>query len=346
MDTWIHRMVRSRCVRRLGAIAAALACVALLGYGQERYIQNFVMGPYAFGQQQLDAIGDVADAPRYFVRVSGSEALDTGIQQISIEKRKGVETKRSVTAAYYALVVGQKLLVCKSGSGSRTTFEGELAAMPPDLPPHLFGTPDMQAIRDRFYPFYLSDESFRLPGYFGLAGLLVVGLVAVRKGGPAWRLLQDPAAHPVVERVTRWGDPIGVAVAAEKASRAPRYKSNGWLLSDQFLIQSTFFGFELLRVSDLLWGYKKVTKHSVNFIPTGKTYEAVLVCYGGAASFQGKEKQVDQILGFAAGRAPWAIFGYSAELQQAFDKDGPAFAAAVEDRKREWARQAGAKPAS
>jgi hypothetical protein len=47
---------------------------------------------------------------------------------------------------------------------------------------------------------------------------------------------------------------------------------------------------------------KKVTKHTVNFIPTGKSYAGVLVCYGGGAEVTGKEKSVDAMLAFAAER--------------------------------------------
>ena len=345
MDTWILRMVRSRCVRRVTAWTITLACVALFAFAQRRYIQNFLMGPYDLGPADLDAIHDLSETPRYFVRVTGSKALDTGIQQITVRKRGGVETSRSMSAAYYALVVGARLLVCKSGTGSATTFVGELAPMPADLRGKLLDTPRMQAIRDRFYPYYLDDESFRFPGYVAIAALLVFGFLLVKQGLPAWRHLQDPASHPVMQRVEKWGDPIGVAVGAEREAGAPRYISgNGWTIADEFLIQSTFFTFGLLRLSDLLWAYKKVTKHSVNFIPTGKTYEAVLVCYGGAATFKGGEKLVDEILGFAVGRTPWAIPGFSKELEQLFNKNSSVFCAAVEQRKREWAQQTEAHP--
>jgi hypothetical protein len=337
MDTWILKMVRARCMRRVGAWAIVLAFVALLGLVQLRYIENFLTGPYVLGSAELDAIRDVSQASRYFVRVTGSKALDTGIQQITIRKRNGVETGRSVSAAYYALVIGDKFLVCKSGSGSRTTFEGELALLPFELAGRLFNTPDKLAARSRFYPYYLSDDSFRLPGYVAIAAFLVLAFFLVKQALPAWKHLRDPESHPVNKRVQGWGDPVGAAVAAEREARTPRYKGgNGWWVTDQFLIQSTFFTFDILRLTDLLWAYKKVTKHSVNFIPTGKTYDAVLVCYGGAATVQSKEATTDEILGLAAQRAPWAVLGFSKELEEHFKKNQRAFCDAVERRKQEW----------
>jgi hypothetical protein len=70
MDTWILKTVRTRSVRRVTAWAAALVCLALLAFGQSRYIQNFLMGPYDLGPADLDSIRDVSEAPRYFARVS------------------------------------------------------------------------------------------------------------------------------------------------------------------------------------------------------------------------------------------------------------------------------------
>jgi hypothetical protein len=132
---------------------------------------------------------------------------------------------------------------------------------------------------------------------------------------------------------------VGIAVEARREAASPRYKGGGWRVTDKYLIRSAPFAFDLLRLSDLLWAYKRVTKHSVNFIPTGKTYSGVLVCYGGAAEVTGREQNVDALLTFAGERAPWAIFGYSDDLNKLFKQKTEDFCAAVEQRKREPARQ-------
>jgi hypothetical protein len=340
MDTWILRTVRTTSRRRFIAWTVALAVVCGLVAANRRYVENFLGGPHDMGQADLDAIRDVSTAEKYYARVRGSEAIDTGIHQVTVRTQNGVETGRSITGAYFALVVGDRLLVCRSSSGAGTTFEGELAPMPAELDQQIFDSAEMRELRPRFYPFYLTDESFRYPGYWALAGLAVFGILLVKFGGSAWKHLQDPSSHPVVQRVATWGDPIGVAVTAEREARAPRLKGGGgWLLTDRFLIQKTFFTFELLRLDDLLWAYKKVTKHSVNFIPTGKTYDAVLSCKGGSATVQGSEKAVDEMLAFAAEHTPWAVFGFSKEIEGHFLNDATAFCAAVESRKNAWARQ-------
>jgi hypothetical protein len=339
-NDWILSKVRARCLRRVVACGVVAVVVALLVMEQRRYFENFFRGPYELGAAELDAIEDVSRAPRYFVKVAGSKALETGLEQITIHKSGGVETGRSVSAAYYVLVVGDKFLVCKSASGSRTTFEGELEPMPADLATRLFDDPNLQAVRERFYPYYLNDDSFRTTGYVALGTLLLLALLLGKVTLPAWKHLREPSSHPVVERAGNWGDPILLAHAQSEAGSPRHIGGNGWSATERFLIRSTFFTFDLLRLSDLLWAFKKVTKHSVNFIPTGKTYEAVLVCYGGSAMIKGNESATDKMLTYAAERAPWAIFGFSKELQAHFRRDQRSFCAAVEQRRREAAERA------
>jgi hypothetical protein len=341
MDTWVLQMVRARCIRRMAAWALALGCVVLFAIAQHRYISNCLMGPFDLDQAELDSIGDIAAAPHYFARVTGSKAIDTGIEQVTLRKRGGVETSRSVSSTYYALVVGNRLLVVKSSAGALTTAEGELRVIREDLDRQLFNTPAMQAIRDRFYPFYLDDASFRFPGYCAIVATLLFGFFLVIFTVPTWRQLQKPSSHPVVRRVASWGDPFATARDIEREASTPHYKGSSWLVTENYLIQSRFFTFDILRLSDLLWAYKRITKHkfTINFIPMGKTYETyevVLVCYGGIAVVNGLEGAADTVLAFAAGCAPWAVLGFSSDLQTFFNKRNQDFCAAVEQRRRQW----------
>ncbi len=340
MDNWILKMVRVRSLRCIVAWALALGCIVLFAFAEQRYLSNFIGGPFNLASSDLDSIRDVSGTSRYFARVTGTKAVDTGIEEITVHKRGGVEVSRSVSGTYYALVVGNKLLVVKGTVSMPTTVEGALTVMPGALERQLFGTREMQAIHDRFYPFYLDDQSFRFPGYCAIAGALLFAFLFVKHGFSAWRHLQDPVSHPVVKRIASWGNLTVIAVEAEREARSPYYKGDGWLLTDTYLIQSSFFTFDLLRFSDLLWAYKRVTSHYYYFIPTGKTYGVVLSCYGGNAQISGSEKTVNAILTFAGERAPWAVFGFSQELEHFFNKNPQDFCTAIEQRRREWAQQA------
>ena len=363
MDTWILRTVRLSCGCRVAVWMTALAAVVLWGFAQQRYIQNFFKGPYDISAEELAGIGDASRAPRYFVRATGSDAPDTGIRLITIRKRGEVEMGRSVSAGYYALTIGDRLLLCESRSGSQSVMEGELAPIPPELARLLFSTTDTQALQDRYYPYYLTDDSFRRPGYFALAALLVFAYFLIMDGVPAWKHLLDSQSHPAVKRIKTWNVLDNASAMLELEIRSPRYgSSNGWSVTDHFLVRSTLFSFDVLRLADLLWAYKKVRKHRINFIPTGETTYAVLVCYGGKATIKSNETfwtrllrwawwmggsgatlpsrdATDQILAFASQRAPWATFGFSKNLERWFKKDKPAFCAFVERQKREHAQR-------
>lgn len=339
MDTWILSMVRQRCLRRVVAWAAALALAGLYTFSQARYLKNFFGGPYTLGSAELAAIDDAWTTPRYFAHVTGERAVDTGIQQITVEKRNGMEVGRRVSAAYSVLVMDDdRLLLVKTATSAapHTTVEGELRHIPTDLYTQLFQQPEAKAEYPRFYPFYLDEEaSFRGSGYAGFAVLATLLALAAWLGGRALRQLRDPSAHPAVQRVYKWKEPVGTAVAAERACGAPNFTGkNGWVVADPFLVRRTFFSFDILRLADLVWAFKKVTQHRVNFIPAGKTFAAQLHCYGGAAEVQGDEATVDAVLRFAGQRTPWAVFGYDQEVAALFKNDPNGFCGAVEQRKR------------
>lgn len=342
MDTWIGTMVRRAHRRRVIAWGILLAAAVLTAAAQQRYIYNFINGPFTLGADDLAQIHDVTTTPKYFVRVAGSKALDTGLERISVRKRNGVETSRSVSARYYALVMGDRLLLTKTSQGPLKTIEGYLEPIPFEVVTNLFNSVDVAALRPRFYPFFVNDESFRFNGYVQIAVALVFGFLFVRMAMPAWRYMKDVSSHPSVRRVNSWGDATGVAVAAEREFHSPRYKGGEWRVGDNYFVRSSIFSFDILRNSDLLWAYKRVTKHSVNFVPTGKSHNAVLICDGGTAEVAGSDQSTEALLAFVAQHAPWAFLGYSDELANAFKKSTDVFCAAVEQRKQDWRAGAGA----
>jgi hypothetical protein len=86
---------------------------------------------------------------------------------------------------------------------------------------------------------------------------------------------------------------------------------------------------------EIIWIYKKRTKHSVNFIPTGTTYSLVLRdTRGKTAEMSAPEQNIDAYLVSLREQAPWVIFGYNGELEKLYKKQMPAFFQVVLDRKK------------
>ncbi len=338
--TWIASMVRTRAVRRLVTCAAVVALTALVGVANLRYLRNFVGGPYAMSAADLDAISDVAAAPRYFARVTGGETFDTGLKSYEVETESGREVRRTLKASYSALDTGGRLLIVKSGGAATTTVEGGLVPIPPDLDRHLFSNAEMRAMRGRFYPYQMDTSSFRSDGYWGLGigavVLLIVGFTAAR----ARAQLRDPTAHAAVARAASWGELGAMSAAVRGEYERPWRRSGAVALTENYAVTSSFYSFDVVRLDDLLWAYKRVTKKSVNLIPVGKDFHAILVCIGGTVEFKGKEAEVDETLRRVAGRVPWAVFGHSKEIEELMRKDAAGFAAGVAERKRQHAASA------
>jgi len=219
--------------------------------------------------------------------------LDTGLRQYRVHTQNGVETSREESGAYRALVFGHRFLVVRTAGGESQVAEGKLAPWPSELESQLFDSKEMRSLRANFYPFYLDGDSFRRPGYVVIAVGIVFLLLFLWQAVPAFRAWRNPDGHPLALRIAKWGgDPMGVAVEAEREFDNPMLKGKaGWRLGNKYLVRSSFFTFNVLRFQDVLWAYKKVTKHSVNLIPTGKTYEAIIQCYGGNATIPARKRR-------------------------------------------------------
>ncbi|HEX9218305.1 MAG TPA: DUF6709 family protein [Gemmatimonadales bacterium] len=345
MDSWISQRIRAVSFRRVVVWTLALVGGVLLATSDRRYILNFLAGPYKLERADLDSIHDVTATPRYYARIAGDRVLDTGLRQYTVHTQSGVETRREESAAYHALVIGNHYLVVRTAGPESRQAEGKLVPWPEDLENELFDSKDMRSLRSSFYPFYLDTDSFRRPGFVVIGVAIVFLLLFVWQALPAWRAWREPDRHPLAQRIAKWGDPIGVAVEAEHDFNNSLLRGKaGWRFGNRFLVRSSFFSFNILRLQDVLWAYKKITKHSVNFIPTGKTYEAIVNCYGGTATIRGSEKKVGEMLNFVQQRAPWAIYGFSDQLAATFNKHRQDFARGVEQRKQEWAQKSAQKP--
>lgn len=340
METWIFRICRQTAQRQLIAWLLLLAAGLGLGAYYWRYVVDFARGPFNTSAAELRAIQEVAVAPHSFVRVTGETVNDTGVQEETVESENGAETKRYVSASYYALLIDHRYLVVKSASTPPLTVAGALSTIQPDTASHLFKGLTTQQIQERAYPFELDTEGFRTPGYWalGVAGVFLLLLVLFAR--PALVRFQDPEKHPVMQRIHKWGDPIGISAELEREVENPVSKRFGSsILSEKYVIQRSYYSIDVARFEDLVCVYKKIVKKRVNFIPAGKDYHAVMIFYGASKEIQAKEKHVEEILQFASQRAPWAVVGYSDKLAELFKKQEGDFCAAVEARRRELKQQ-------
>jgi hypothetical protein len=268
--------------------------------------------------------------------------VDTGVKEVTSTYQNNVETTH--VSYYYALTVKDRILIIKSEARPGTTFTGELSALPDNLRDRVILGAQADQAQNRCLPFYLKAESavdFQTPGYIGMAFGLILIMFVLGFGLRAWLRFRDVSRHPVIQRCQKWGDIGAISSAVEREfPGAIRYNCHGHSLTDNFIVVNTFFTFNLLRFQDLLWAYRSITKRYVYFLPAGKSHAAILICYGGACTFMASEPLVLEILRFASIWAPWAIIGYSKQLDDLFRKQTNTFCQTVEARRQQVLKRA------
>lgn len=334
-DHWIRQACRKAVTHQLIFwLIVTLSLAAIVAY-HGKYWRNFFAGPYPVTSAQLATMSDLAQEPREFVKVTGNKLYETGIQQITTETRNGVEQRSYASADYYVLLVEGKLLPVKSTRKPGLTTTGRLQPVGQSLTDHLFGnSPEDQATRPALLPVFVDTASYRKAGYISLAFLALYLWILWYFAGRAWRYRRNIAQYPVVRAVEAWPNaPYAIDQAGQERTTAVRIVSGGTTVTENYVLSQTIFGFQIFRVDTLLWAYRKVTKNSVNMIPTGKTHQAMLKFAGGEFNVQGKEAKVLELLSYLAQRVPWAVMGYTPELESFYTKNRAGFAVAVEERR-------------
>jgi hypothetical protein len=336
MTTWIEQTARKKSMGQVLLFLAITAIVAWIFAENSAYWKVFFQGPPPATAADLDA-AERADnnqlpIPTPYATIAGDKVLSTGVEEVTTYE--GVI--KHVSAGYYALKVGDRILLVKSGKTPSTTVSGALGTMPLDVKSSLFPEGTDPADEAVFYPLLL-DTNYRESGWAGAFWALLVeaifGLLAWR----SWRRLSGWVDHPAVARARAWGDLTLTSAELEREiETAVKAKCSGWTLTQNYAVQQKMLGFNLFRMENLAWAYKKVVKRRIYYvIPAGTTYAAELYFSDGQAEIVGKQKKVDELLALASERAPWAIKGYSDDLEKLYKSSRGEFVAEVTKRKSE-----------
>lgn len=182
------------------------------------------------------------------------------------------------------------------------------------------------------------ETDFRTLGYIGI----VVGIFGTVWGGAElhrWkRQQQDRTLHPIFKRLTRYGQPEIVAQSIEQelgmSNVAIAKKTK---LTESWLIHQAQLELRISKLADIIWVYFQVTSHRLHgVIPIGNSY--TVICYdrdGGKLEIPGAKAQVMATIEQLQMRLPWAIVGYTDEIELAWRSDRSNFIAMVDaDRQK------------
>jgi hypothetical protein len=154
----------------------------------------------------------------------------------------------------------------------------------------------------------------------------------------------DYTCHPICKRLAHFGTVEQVIQQIEAALLTnPVEKIAGVKLFGAWLFKPRFFGLTSFHVPDIVWVYKKVTQHSINFIPTGKSFAALLYDrYWYSTEIQARQKQVESLMAVICQQNPWIVAGFGKDLERLWKSQRGAFIAAVDERRKEFSKAAAA----
>jgi hypothetical protein len=168
-------------------------------------------------------------------------------------------------------------------------------------------------------------------GYIVIGILVMSGLWAVVKSK---RREEMPGRHPLCKALLKYGPlytlvpEIDAEFAVVNSTFGGATFTRNWVLS--CWLTKSF----VMRRDEIIWIYKKRTKHSVNFIPTGTSYALVLRdTRGKLLELSGSEQIVNSYLTSLAEQTPWVIFRYGSKIEKLYKKQREAFARSVLERK-------------
>lgn len=351
MINWVEAEAK-RANRNLLLVNAALL-LALLGavYADWQYYANFVLGCKPIEAAELGSLTSPSQRFRNFVTVRGTKSAGTGYADIvdHIEKSSGRVVSTETKDEYMLLLVGSRALLVKAPNSSATLeFSGELVptteAVQHDLmAPMANADPELAKM---VLPFTLNATDYRTQGYWALGigvPLFALGLWNCSK---ALKRSAEVQLAPVWQQVSIYGNAEQLSSQIGSEMDAPHNRYKRLHLTQSWLVRKSLFSTWVSPVDDIVWAYKKVTKHSVNLIPTGKTYAAILVGrHRQRIEVNMPQKRVHALLEELAQRVPWALYGFDARLDQTWKKDPGGFIAAVDSRRQQHLGKAAAAPA-
>ncbi|HET8892148.1 MAG TPA: DUF6709 family protein [Candidatus Angelobacter sp.] len=337
MALWVENEARRANRNLLLVNGLIVAVLVLIVAGNYRYCANFVLGCKPVSAAELAGIQTPDQQWHNFVTVTGSKSVSTGYQDVERRMQGSTVVSTEVKDEYVYLRVGDKILLVKASPGKeQLEYSGQLEYTTNPVKEDLLRplAAEDAELASEVLPYTLNAANYRSNGY----AMLIIGLpllaLAIWNLSKAMRRASEIQTSPVWKHLAVYGNAEQLSHQIEAELQPGMIRKYGKLqLTPQWMVRRKMFSTWVSPVGDMVWIYKKVTKHSVNFIPTGKTYSVVLVGrHRQRTEEQMKEKAVNEMLGDLAARVPWALFGFDKNLEQAWRKDPAGVIASVDAR--------------
>ena len=325
----------TRIQRHLGvALLVAALVICVLG---TRRLANVVYGPVEY--DDVKSLSDRTFIFRDFASVQGSKTVSTGIAAIERTTRNGTVESEKTTGEYMAMMLDGHILIVKAHpSAVDAKYIGRLVPLPDDVKAGIFSNMGDRDLEANTLPVMLDaseeyDEGGLVLGGLAAVVLLVLGLVSLFL---AKRRRESPEKHPLCKALEQYGSLYTVVpqIDGEAVAQSSLHLIGGVTITQNWLVKCGVHKAIVMRRDELVWVYKKLTKHSFNFIPTGTTYSSVLRdSRGKLLEISDHEQQVENVLASLVNPMPWIIVGYNKDVEDMYNKARAEFAESVARRR-------------
>ncbi len=340
MAAWVENEAKRANRNLLGVNLFILGAVLVAACANGQYCLNFFLGCQKIEASELARLTSPTRRMRNFVTVGGSKSVPTGYQDIvkQVDKYSGQVTSTEVKDEYVLLKAGERVLLVKAPPGpEKLEYSGELVPTRESVQRDLIQplAADHPEFGHMILPFTLNAADYRERGFWGLGLGLPLLLLSGWNCSKGFRRQSEIQSTPIWRHLSAYGEVQQLSLQIEAEQRPDDLNFGGLRVTRSWLIKRSSFSTWVSPIDDLAWVYKKVTKHSVNFIPTGKTYSVVLVGrHRQRVEAQMKEAAVNALLQHLAARVPWAIYGYDKNVAAAWQKDPAGFVAVIDSRRQ------------
>jgi hypothetical protein len=323
--------------KTLHYVGVVLLLAALVfGLAFARTFINVMKGPTQFDEIRLAGITNPAAELHNYATVQSRKTVSTGITSTEKTSSNGVVTSQITTGEYMGTIVGKHILLVKANPGQiATTYTGEIVSLPSDVKKEVFSNMADKDLEAATLPVMLDATGIYGDGlilaYVAIGVLMLSGLWAFIQSK---RRTETPESHPLCKALSAYGPLVSVVPQIDGEFGAGNSTLGGATFTLSWVIVCSLGKSLVMRRDEIIWAYKKRTKHSVNFIPTGTSFGMILRdARGKLLELSASEQQVDSYLSSLARQTPWIIFGYDSKLAKHYSKQRQVFAQAVTERK-------------
>jgi hypothetical protein len=323
-SSYIPTIIHKKSLRRLyfGYFLVILSVVIFLY--NANYISNLISGPRLIDSSSLEneiINGDVKDINVSLQLLPNSvyQAGYTHITQTINQTTNQVESQ-TTDSEYYLTIIGKHVLVIEGVPNELPSgnFEGVVTPLSDELRNNLVAdfnnSPDLKGYDVLILPYILSNKGMMgLDAFWGF----LFGLILFCWGGfiVFKRTLDLKDKNNYIYQITSSSGYKNIDDLSDDfvhTEKTEMVKIGDYKLNNKFLFKESFFYFKIYPISQMYWAYKKITRHSVNLIPTGKSHEIVLNFKPKqAVLIKESEALVDQHLMLLIRLCPEAKFGYT-----------------------------------